>query len=79
MTGISYHLNSRVSCKKDFKKLRFSRGWQSLERAHMAGFWIKLHLVINEIGEIQSLTLSKGNADDRKPVDRKTDRTFVWR
>ncbi len=31
-------------------------------------FGFKLHLVINEIGEIQALTLTKGNVDDRKPL-----------
>ncbi len=37
-------------------------------------FGFKLHLVINEIGEIQSLTLTKGNVDDRKPVPTITKR-----
>ncbi len=37
-------------------------------------FGFKLHLVINEIGEIQALTLTKGNVDDRKPVPTITKR-----
>ncbi len=31
-------------------------------------FGFKLHLVINEIGEVQGITLTKGSVDDRKPV-----------
>lgn len=43
--------------------------WQKLVRARTVGFFgLKLHSVINEIREIQTLTLTKGNVDDRKPV-----------
>jgi hypothetical protein len=35
-------------------------------------FGFKLHLVINTNGEIQSLTLTKGNVDDKKPVPNLT-------
>lgn len=31
-------------------------------------FGFKLHLVINEIGEVQGITLTTGSVDDRKPV-----------
>jgi hypothetical protein len=31
-------------------------------------FGFKLHLIINHLGEIVSLKLTKGNVDDRKPV-----------
>ncbi|CAA9325614.1 Mobile element protein, partial [uncultured Leptolyngbya sp.] len=31
-------------------------------------FGFKLHLVINEHGELLNLTLRLGNTDDRKPV-----------
>jgi len=33
-------------------------------------FGFKLHLVVNEHGELLNLTLSPGNTDDRKPVPR---------
>ncbi len=58
--------------KKDFKNKAFKElanigktiyGW-------FLGF--KLHLVINEIGEVQAITLTKGNVDDRKPVPNLT-------
>lgn len=71
MTGISYIDTSsiavchpkRISRNKVFKGLaklgKTTYGW-------FLGF--KLHLVINEIGEIQAFTLTRGNVDDRKPV-----------
>jgi hypothetical protein len=37
-------------------------------------FGFKLHLVINERREIQALTLTKGNVDDRKPVPNLTEK-----
>lgn len=77
ITGISYidatsiavcHAK-RISRNKVFKGLaklgKSSYGWF---------FGFKLHLVINEIGEIQSLTLTKGNVDDRKPVPNLTEK-----
>jgi hypothetical protein len=33
-------------------------------------FGLKLHLVINNLGEIMSVSLTKANVDDRKPVPK---------
>jgi hypothetical protein len=39
-------------------------------------FGFKLHLIINHLGEIVSLKLTKGNVDDRKPIPEMTDSLF---
>jgi DDE family transposase len=55
--------NRRISSHQVFAGLaqrgKSSRGW-------FYGF--KLHLVINEQGEVLGLTLTPGNTDDRRPV-----------
>lgn len=74
-TGISYidatplavcH-PKRISRNKVFSGIaalgKTTKGWF---------FGLKLHLLINEKGEIQSLKLTKGNVDDRAPVPSMT-------
>ena len=74
-TGISYidatslavcH-PKRISRNKTFAGLaalgKTTKGWF---------FGLKLHLLINENGEIQNLKLTKGNVDDRMPVPAMT-------
>ena len=39
-------------------------------------FGFKLHLIINHLGEIVSLKLTKGNVDDRQPVSEMADSLF---
>lgn len=39
-------------------------------------YGFKLHLIINHLGEIVSLKLTKGNEDDRKPVSEMADGIF---
>ncbi|KMT66878.1 IS982 family transposase [Catenovulum maritimum] len=39
-------------------------------------FGFKLHLIINHLGEIVALKLTKGNVDDRKPVAEMADSIF---
>lgn len=39
-------------------------------------FGFKLHLIINHLGEIVSLKLTKGNVDDRQPVPEMADSLF---
>ena len=39
-------------------------------------FGFKLHIIINHLGEIVSLKLTKGNIDDRKPVPDMADSIF---
>ena len=57
--------NRRIHSHKVFKKLtargKTSTGW-------FYGF--KLHLVVNEQGELLNMALTPGNTDDRKPVPK---------
>ena len=41
-------------------------------------FGFKLHLVINNLGEIMSCSLSKANVDDRKPVPKLVEALSGW-
>lgn len=66
-TSIAVCHSKRISRNKVFAEIaklsKSTYGWF---------FGFKLHLVINEIGEIQGVTLTKGNVDDRKPVPNLT-------
>ncbi|WP_373457556.1 IS982 family transposase [Wolbachia endosymbiont of Listronotus oregonensis] len=66
-TAIAVCHTKRISKNKVFKELanigKTTYGWF---------FGFKLHLVINEICEIQGITLTKGSVDDRKPVPNLT-------
>lgn len=71
MTGISYIDTSTIAVchKKRISKNKVFDGLAEIGKSTYGWFFgFKLHLVINEIGEIQSLTLTKGNVDDRKPL-----------
>lgn len=57
--------NRRISRNKVFKGLA-ARGQSSL--GWFYGF--KLHLIVNEVGDLLAFTLTPGNDDDRKPVPR---------
>ena len=35
-------------------------------------FWFKLHMIINDVGQIMSIKITKGNIDDRTPVTELT-------
>ena len=62
-TSLDVCLNQRIGSHKVFKGLaergKTSTGWF---------FGFKLHLVINDRGELLNVTLTPANVDDRKPV-----------
>jgi len=64
-TSIDVCLNQRIAAHKVFSGLaergKSSTGWF---------FGFKLHLVINDRGELLSTHLTPGNVDDRKPVPK---------
>jgi len=64
-TSLEVCLNQRIASHKVFAGLaergKTSTGWF---------FGFKLHLVINDCGELLNATLTSGNVDDRKPVQR---------
>ncbi|WP_445628068.1 IS982 family transposase [Nostoc sp. DSM 114167] len=55
--------NRRISRHKVFKGLA-ARGKTSVDWF----FGFKLHIVVNELGQLLNVTLTPGNIDDRKPV-----------
>jgi Transposase DDE domain len=63
--------NRRISRHKVFRKLA-ARGQCSL--GWFYGF--KLHLIVNQYGEVLAFTLTPGNVDDRKPVPQLAKRLF---
>jgi hypothetical protein len=63
--------NRRISRHKVFRQLA-ARGQCSL--GWFYGF--KLHLIVNQYGELLAFTLTPGNVDDRKPVPRLAKRLF---
>jgi hypothetical protein len=63
--------NKRTSRHKVFK------GFAALGKSSMGWFFgIKLHLIINEKGDLLRAQLTPGNVDDRKPVRQMTSRLF---
>ena len=66
-TSIAVCHPKRIARNKTFAGLaalgKTTKGWF---------FGLKLHLLINENGEIQNLKLTKGNVDDRTPVPAMT-------
>ncbi|AUB34988.1 Transposase, IS5 family [Nostoc flagelliforme CCNUN1] len=70
-TSIEICLNQRAKRNRVFKDLanwgKSSLGWY---------FGFKLHLIINEFGEILSFMITSANVDDRKPVPQMTKNLF---
>ncbi len=70
-TSLDVCLNQRIHCHKVFAGLaargKTSTGWF---------FGFKLHLVVNDRGEILQFCITPGNVDDRKPVPRLAKKLF---
>jgi hypothetical protein len=70
-TSIAICHNRRINSNKVFrgiaKRGKTSMGW-------FYGF--KVHLIINDCGELLSVVITPGNVDDRKPVERLSQRLF---
>lgn len=70
-TGISYIDSTPIAIchRKRISKNKVFAGIATLSKSTYGWFFgFKLHMVINGIGEIQGVTLTKANVDDRKPV-----------
>lgn len=77
VTGISYiDATSIAVCHpKRISRNKIFKGLAKLGKSTYGWFFgFKLHLVINEIGEIQGVTVTKGNVDDRTPVPKLTEK-----
>jgi len=57
------------------------RDWAAKGKCTMGWFYgFKLHLVINDRGEIIQWKLTPGNVDDREPLkDKRFTREIVWK
>lgn len=70
-TSLAVCKNPRIHAHKVFSGLaqrgKTSTGWF---------FGFKLHLIVNDRGELLNLVLTPGNVDDRKPVPRMVRRLF---
>lgn len=76
-TGISYIDATPIAVchAKRISRNKVFAGLAEISKSTYGWFFgFKLHLVINEIGEIQALTVTKGNVDDRKPVPNLTEK-----
>ncbi len=76
-TGISYIDTTPIAVchAKRISKNKVFAGIAKLSKSTYGWFFgFKLHMVINENGEIHSLTLTKGNVDDRIPVPNLTEK-----
>jgi hypothetical protein len=70
-TRITVCGNKRISRNKVFK------GLARLGKSTMGWFFgFKLHLVVNDQGELLAFCLTPGNMDDRKPVPEMTQGVF---
>jgi transposase len=70
-TSLDVCLNQRIHCHKVFAGLA--------ERGHTSTGWFfgfKLHLVVNDQGELLQFCLSPGNVDDRQPVPHLAEKLF---
>lgn len=79
VTGISFIDSTplKVCSNKRTHRHRVFDGIATIGRSTMGWFFgFKLHLVINERGELLAFTLTPGNVDDRTPVEAMT--TDLW-
>ena len=71
-TGISFIDATKINIchAKRTSQNKVFKGLAKIGKSSMGWFYgFKLHLVINDIGEIQSVRLTQGNVDDRSPVE----------
>jgi hypothetical protein len=75
ITGISFIDSTalKVCGNKRISRHRVFRGLAALGKTTMGWFYgFKLHLIINDRGELLAFCLTPGNVDDRQPVQRLT-------
>jgi len=70
-SGISYIDSTKlpVCHNKRINRHRVFKGLAAIGKSTMGWFYgFKLHLIVNERGELLSVKLTEGNVDDRKPL-----------
>ena len=78
----THRFRDLVSCHiKRESQHRTMRDWAAKGKCTMGWFYgFKLHLVINDRGEIIQWKLTPGNVDDREPLkDKRFTREIVWK
>jgi hypothetical protein len=78
-TGIAFVDSTALAVcgNKRIRRNRVFRGIAKLGKTTMGWFFgFKLHLVINECGELLAVQLTPGNTDDRRPVPHLTRKMF---
>nr|WP_201288638.1 IS982 family transposase [Sphingobacterium composti Ten et al. 2007 non Yoo et al. 2007] len=82
-TGISFVDSTPISvCKnKRIKANKVFKGTAKIGKSTMGWFYgFKLHLIINDRGEILNFLISQGNMDDREPLKkRKFPEKNIWK
>ena len=76
-TGINYVDSTYIPVchSKRIYKHKVFKGLAALGKSSMGWFFgLKLHLIINEKGELLSAHLTPGNTDDRKPLRQMSDK-----
>ena len=76
-TGINYVDSTYISVchNKRTNKHKVFKGLAELGKSSMGWFFgLKLHLIINDKGELLSAKLTPGNTDDRKPLRQMSDK-----
>ena len=72
-TPLSVCHNRRVHIHKTFASLA------QREKTAMGWFYgFKLHIIINHLGQVIRFQVSKGNLDDRKPLEKERSTRGVW-
>jgi transposase len=78
-TGISFVDSTplRVCHNRRIERHRVFAGWAARGKTTMGWFYgFKLHLVVNDRGELIAMQLTPGNIDDRKPLPQLIDRLY---
>ncbi len=80
-TGISYVDSTplRVCKNKRIYNHKVFKGIATTGKSTMGWFFgFKLHLVINEIGQILDFQITQANVDDRKPLEKGSILSKIW-
>ncbi|MEM9954991.1 MAG: IS982 family transposase [Chloroflexota bacterium] len=78
-TGISYVDSTSLSVchNRRIERHRVFKGWAKRGKTTMGWFFgFKLHVVINDLGELVAVHLTPGNVDDRRPLPTLVKRVF---
>lgn len=79
VTGISYVDSTKIEVchTKRISRNNTFEGIAAIGKSSMGWFYgFKLHLIVNDQGELLNVYITKGNTDDREPIPKMT--KFIW-